>query len=340
MKTLLTFFAIFIFSTGLYAQKFIQEWYIELPGLGTHAAATAILSTQDDNLLIAGPSNSSSSIGTMFFMKTDTSGNVIWTTFAEEQFNNTAQYASHLLDDKDNNYVMAGRYGPYAGNTYFTKISPAGEIIKATVSNGQNGYESGFDAEQTADGGYLVAAQKSTYGSGISIALRKLDSLGRFKWDTSFVHPDGSFINGKFFGMDKINDSIFVLTGQRDYIPGSAEDLDVILAKVKLTNDTAYLLYLKIYQEDGTNEQGNDILVLPNDQGYIICGLGPGESNPGYTDGIIMRTDTAGNLVWKKSYTRALNTQTSFIKVLLCLTMRIIYWFWQEQASDPAMLRC
>ncbi len=318
MKTLVTLFTCILSASTLFGQKFIQEWYIELPGLGTHAAATAILSTQDDKLLIAGPSNSSPNIGTMFFMKTDTTGNVIWTTFAEEQFNNTAQYASQLLEDSDNNYVMAGRYGPYEGNTYFTKISPAGEIIKATVSDGQNGYESGYDAEQTADGGYLVAAQKSTYGSGISIALRKLDSLGGFEWDTSFVHPGKpGYINGKFLGMDKINDSTFVLTGQRDYIPGSAEDLDVLLAKVKIRDDTAFLIKLKIFQEDGTNEQGNDILVLPNDQGYIICGIGPDESSASYTDGIIMRTDTAGNLIWKRSYTRALYSQTGFLKVLL-----------------------
>ncbi|MCF6172152.1 MAG: T9SS type A sorting domain-containing protein [Bacteroidales bacterium] len=316
MKTLVTLLACILSVSTLFAQKFIREFYIELPGLGNYAQATAILSTEDGNLLIAGPSNSSSSIGTMFYMKTDTSGNVLWTTFAEEQFNSTAQYASKLLEDKDNNYVMAGRYGPYEGNTYFTKISPGGQIIKTTVSNGENGYESGYDAEQTADGGYLVAAQKSTYGTGISMALRKLDASGGFKWDTSFVQPDDSYLKGRFLGMDKINDSTFVLTGQREYTPGSAEDLDVLLAKVQLSGDTAFLMKLKIFQEDGSKESGHDILILPDDQGYIICGTGPDPSFPDYTDGIIMRTDTAGNLIWKKSYTRALNSNTTFLKIL------------------------
>ncbi|MCF6342710.1 MAG: hypothetical protein L3J31_07905, partial [Bacteroidales bacterium] len=199
MKTLSLSLALFFATTGLFAQKFIQEWYIELPGLGTHAAATAILATQDDKLFIAGPSNSSSSIGTMFFMKTDTAGEEISTTFAEEQFNNTAQHASKLLEDKGNNYVMAGRYGPYEGNTYFTKLSPAGDILNTTVNGGQSGYEGGYDAEQTADGGYLITSQKHVYGSGIFPALRKLDTAGQLEWDTVF-----NDYTGRFFSMAKI----------------------------------------------------------------------------------------------------------------------------------------
>jgi len=109
MKTLNSFFAIFFFSTGLFAQKFIQEWYVQLPGLAS-AEATAIMATSNDQLLMAGYSKTSSSLGTMFFMKTDTAGNVIRTTFSEEQFSDPSQFANLMIEDIDNNYVMIGYY--------------------------------------------------------------------------------------------------------------------------------------------------------------------------------------------------------------------------------------
>lgn|GEM_PF-6444323 len=313
MKTITIFFAVFFFSTGLFAQKFIQEWYIELPGLDYYSQATAILSTQNDHLLIAGPNVSAT--GSMFFMNTDTAGNVMWMTSSEEQYNNTAQLANRLIEDRDNNFVMVGNY---ASETYFTKLSPEGNVMSAHVSGTQYGYQAGYDVVQTADSGYLVSARNEIYGTGISLALRKLDSTGQFIWDTTLVHPgDSTPIVGNFARMDKIDDSTFVITGKRNYAPGSGEDLDVLLAKIRVWDDSVKMLALTIFEKEGTNEQGSDIRILPDNQGYIICGTGENEDVTNYTDGIIMRTDTAGNLVWKKSYTRALYSNTVFLRVLL-----------------------
>ena len=318
MKTLSIFFAVLLFSSGLFAQKFIEEWVRDYPIYENYGGINAILPTPDGNLLTVGGCNINN-IGTMFFMKTDTAGEPIWTTFAEEQFNSHGQFANRIIQDNEGNYVIIGTYNPgFSLNTYFTKLSPGGTILSTHVNGGEHDYQGGHDIVQTLDSGYLVSAQKENYGMGMCLAVRKLDTDGSFLWDTTFVHPeDSTAIIGNFGRMAKINDTTFVLTGHGDYVPGSLEDLDIIQAKIRVYNDSVQLLRLSIYELDGANERGYDILTLPDDEGCIMCGEGNNENNPGAKVGVIMRTDTAGNQIWKKTYSRALNSNTIFIRILL-----------------------
>ena len=319
MKTLITFLAILFFSSSLFAQKFIEEWVRDYPVFESYGGINAIFPTTDGNLLTAGGCVINN-VGTMFFMKTDTAGNPIWTTYAEEQFNSHSQFANRIIQDNEGNYVVIGYYNPgFSYNTYFTKLSPDGTILSTHVNGGEHDYQGGHDIVQTPDSGYLVSAQEYVYNAGgMCYALRKLDSDGNFLWDTTFVHPeDSTAILGNFGRMAKINDTTFVLTGDRDYVPGSLEDFDIIQAKIRVYDDSVKLLRLSIYELDDANERGYDILALPNDEGFIMCGVADNENNPGATVGLIMRTDTAGNQIWKKTYTRALMSNTSFIRILL-----------------------
>ncbi len=262
MKTLITFFGIILFSGSLFGQKFVQEWYIDLPGLQYFSQANAIISTHDDHLFIAGQNNNPPTIGSIFFMETDTSGNVIQLTSAEEQFSNTAQVPNGLIENRDNNFVMVGNYSDF---TYFTRLSSEGEVLNTTMDGSQTTYRGGYDVEQTLDGGYLVTAYNAIYESGRCLALRKLDATGHFIWDMTFLHPDNvTPIVGYFSRMDKINDSTFVITGSRNYAPGGAADGDVLLCKIRVFNNSIQMLNLSIFEQNGTNEKGHDILVLPD----------------------------------------------------------------------------
>ncbi len=316
MKKQITLFILLVLTTGLFAQKFIEEWNIDYPVFENYGGINAIFPTTDGNLLTAGGCTINN-VGTMFFMKTDTAGNPIWITYAEDQFNSTGQFANRIIQDNESNYVIMGTYG-YYHETYCTKLSPDGTILSTSVNGGQYDYQGGHDIVQTPDSGYLVSAQKENYGMGMCLAMRKLDTNGSFSWDTTFVHAeDSTAIIGNFGRMAKINDTTLVLTGTRDYVPGSAEDLDILQAKIRVFDDSAQLLRLTIYKLDDANEKGYDILVLPNDEGFIMCGEGENENNPNAKVGVIMRTDTAGNQIWKKTYTRNLNSNTTFIRVLL-----------------------
>ena len=341
MKTLVTFFAIFLLSTGLFAQKFIQEWWRPLPNIPAYAEAKAIMTTNDNQLFIAGPTHENWENGNMFYSKTDTAGNLIWLTYADEQFESYYQCPYHLMTDIENNLIMIGTY-PVVYNqvTYFTKLSPSGEILKATINGTQYGYQGGYDVEQTADRGFLVAAESRFYYSGQCLALRKLDNEGNFIWDTTFVDADTNFIKGIFYGMDKVDDSTFVLTGKKIYKTTGADETDILFAKVRVYDDSVQLMNLTIYEGE-YNDVGFDILTLPNNQGYIICGTGPNEKDPQHgTEGILLRVDTAGNMLWRKTYSRSLMSQNKFIKVHLDTNNDILVLAQTNGGSlDPSLLK-
>jgi hypothetical protein len=341
MKTLFTLLAVFLISTGLYAQKFIEEWWEPIPDVPYHSEAKAIMITDDNKLFIAGPTHENWDKGNMFYAKTDTAGNIIWLTYAEEQFGQWYQCPRRLMTDVEGNLNMIGDYPVvYNLGTYYTKLSPSGELLSSTVNGGEGDYEAGFDMEQTTDSGFLVAAYKSIYQTGPCLALRKLDNTGHFIWDTLFaLNADTNCIPGIFYGMDKVDDSTFVLTGKRDYAYASAEDLDILFAKVRVYDDSVRFLNFTVYEGE-YDDTGSDILTLPDNQGYVICGTGPNDNNPTYSQGIIMRVDTAGNMLWRETYTRHLMVNTNFYKIHLNADNDILVLAQSGSGSiDPTLLK-
>lgn len=305
MKTQFTVLMFILFTTGIFAQSFQLEWYNSYPDISAVTYGETIILDQNDSILMAGRANSWD--GSMFYLKADKDGNVIRVTYADDQFTND-QDAFELMEDSDNNYVMVGGYGYYLA-TYFTKISQIGEVLNTTIDGGQIGYRAAYDVEQTIDGGYLMVANGS-FGSGFVVGIRKTDSLGQYEWSTSYYM-------GKFQAMAKINNTEFIVTGYRDYDPGGAEVLDMITAKINIIGDTiGDTLWTKTYEEPNGNEMGNDIQVLPNDEGFIICGVAPNYNFPQYTNGVIQKIDLNGDIIWKQTYSRVAQTNTEFIKVL------------------------
>jgi len=314
MKRISTIILLTIFSLSLFAQKFIKEWEIPLEGMfGERTGLSVITTTPDNNLFIAGL-GTRTGYGNLYFMKLDTTGEEIFTTFAEEQYSNYRS-VSHVIIDNQNNFDVIGYYDANR-NTYFTQLSEDGEILNTTTSGEQYGFREGFDIEQTVDSSYIVSSKYYDYYAHECLALRILDKTGDFILDTIFRDTNGEFIKGCFAGMAKINDSTFILTGYSDTLTPSGPKLDKMFAKVQLSNNIVHLLNLKVYPIEGTSESGNDILVLPNEQGYIISGDAP-NNNTSSRAGTLTRIDTDGNIVWERTYARTSNGMTTFYRIHL-----------------------
>jgi len=315
MKKIFTIILLTTFSLSLFAQKFVKEWEIPLEGMfGERTGLSVITATPDNNLFIAGL-GTRTGYGNLYFMKLDTSGEEIFTTFAEEQYSNYRS-VSHVIIDNQNNYVVIGYYDYYR-KTYFTQLSEDGDILNTTTSGEQYGFREGFDIEQTVDSNYIVSSKYYDYYAHECLALRILDKTGDFILDTIFRDANGEFIKGSFAGMAKIDDSTFVFTGYTDTLTSSGAKLDQMFAKVQLSNDTLYLLNLKEYPVEGTSESGNDILILPNEQGYIISGDAPNNNSTTSRAGTLTRIDTAGNIVWERTYARTSGGMTTFYRIHL-----------------------
>jgi hypothetical protein len=307
MKKQITLFVTLLFASALFAQSFQLEWYNSYTEIPATSHGQTIILDQNDSIVMAGKAyNNTSGGGAMFYLKADSDGNVARITYAESQYINNYQDAYELIEDNDNNYVMVGSYDAYGRDTYFTKISPLGEVLSTTINGSQYGYHEAHDVEHTFDGGYLIIAPDFPYDSGSCVGIRKTNSLGQYEWSNSYYM-------GNFHAMAKISNTEFIVTGYRDYIPSSGQDFDMILAKININGD---ILWTRIYQEPGGNEVGNDIQVLPNNEGYIMCGWAPDYNYPNFTDGVIQKVDLDGNIIWRETYTRFSMSNTDFLKVL------------------------
>jgi len=336
MKKIFTIILLTIFSLSLFAQKFVKEWEIPLEGMfGERTGLSVITTTADNNLFIAGL-GTRTGYGNLYFMKLDTTGEEIFTTFAEEQYN-SYRNVSHVIIDNQNNFAVIGYYD-YHRKTYFTQLSEDGEILNTTISGEQYGYQDGYDIEQTIDSNYIVSTSLNDYYSHYCLALRILDKTGDFLWDTAFLDTSHELIKGSFAGMAKINDSTFVLTGYRAYYVTTGEESDMIFAKVQLSNDIVHMLNLKVYQKEGSSESGKDILILPNEQGYIISGDAPNNNEPSNRAGTLTRIDIDGNIVWERAYARSSYGITSFSRIHLDSDTNIIVLAMTGGGSSDATL--
>ena len=235
-------------------------------------------------------------------MRTKKYGDTLWTTIESPDF---IGYKSvhDMIIDKDGNFVMVGWQSANA-ITYFNKLSPQGDFLAATIHGAQFGYGPGYGVVQTLDNGFFIASMYRDYNKGDLVALKKVDNSGNNEWQTNFFEGRSSAIKKK-------SDLEYYMTGYKDYEKGSAVISDIFLMKLDVNGDS---VWSKIYKKDGSNEFANDLLILPDNSGILICGTVPSIANASYTRGYLLKTDMDGNVLWEKYYYRGTGN-TSFLKM-------------------------
>lgn len=301
MKRIILISLSIVLFPGIFAQKFDLDFYKTYPELGSYGLGKAILLTEDDSIVIAGESANYH----IFFMKTDENGDKGW-AIQESPLLVDAQNVQDMIVDNEGNYVMVGWHGP-SSYTYFYKVSPQGDSLAVTIDGGQFGYGPGFGVVQTLDKGFFIASDFRDYSKGELVALRKVNNSGESEWSKTFFGGQASTIKKK-------SNTEYYMTGYRDYYKGSGVDGDVFLMKLNVNGDS---VWTKIYKKDGTSEFGNDLLILPDNAGFLICGTEPDSLNLNYTQGFLLKADINGNVEWKKEYTRVSPSYTSFLKMKL-----------------------
>ena len=87
------------------------------------------MTTSNNQTLIAGYSNINSSVGSVFFMKTDTAGNLVWKeTYSRQPYSNTSFI--RMLQDKDENILVLARTSAGSNDVSLLKYSLDGECLQ------------------------------------------------------------------------------------------------------------------------------------------------------------------------------------------------------------------
>jgi SprB repeat/Secretion system C-terminal sorting domain len=248
--------------------------------------------TSDGGYLLTGTTGSfGSGSSDIYLLKTNSTGDTLWTKAIGGTMEDSAFFAQQTTD---NGYIICGAtnsFGAGALDVYVIKTNSTGDTLwTKTIGGAQNDY--GWTIEQTTDGGYIVAGQTSSFGTGVEDAyLIKLDANGAVVWTKTF----GGAATDLGLAAIQTLDNGYIFTGYSVEPWPSDQWANIFLIKTDVNGDT---LWTQKYGIDFSAEWGNRVQQTNNGD-FIIVG-GNNDNTAG--NGIVMKTDNSGIPIWIRSF--------------------------------------
>ena len=253
--------------------------------------AYCVQATTDGGYVIAGSTYSLGNGGSdVYILKLDSGGDLFW----QKMFGgNSDDYARFVQRTTDGNYVALGYTNSYgSGNydIYLLKLNPYREVIWAkTFGGSSNDY--GYFIQQTADSGYLIAGETSSFGAGNSDAyILKLNSDGIVQWTKTF---GGSSYDVATSIQDTSDGGYLVVGHTKSFGAGG---WDVYILKLDSQRSLEWQKTL-----GGAYDDRAYCVKKTNDGGFIIVG---NTCSFGDTNGDIyaIKLSASGNVEWEKTF--------------------------------------
>jgi hypothetical protein len=251
-------------------------------------SANSIQQTTDGGYITCGTRTPGSGYSFVALMKTDATGDTIWTRFYRLGVVSTGK---SVQQTNDGGYIITGMTCPNTG------WLPYPFLIK-TDSNGDTLWTKrysvcayGESVRQTPDGGYILTGETTNAYAGPvnDLFLLRLDASGNIRWTKTF----GGANTEVAYALRVTSDNGFIITGSTRSF--GAGDLDIYLVK---TDSLGTLLWSRTYGM-ALYEEGIDVKQT-TDGGYIVTGNTKLDS---LHEGIfLIKTDMNGDTLWTKIY--------------------------------------
>jgi hypothetical protein len=127
--------------------------------------ANSVQQTADGGYIVAGSTSSFGAAGDFYLVKTDSSGDTLWT---RNYGGSSGDGANSVQRTADGGYIMAGytwSFGAGGCDFYLVKTDSIGDTLWTRTYGGTN-YDGANSVQQTTDGGYVVAGHTSSFGAG------------------------------------------------------------------------------------------------------------------------------------------------------------------------------
>jgi hypothetical protein len=246
----------------------------------------AAIQTRDSGFAFLG-STSTSGAGNsdICLVKTNSHGDLEWV----KTYGDTAEeIAFSFLQTQDNGFIISGHstsFGAGFIQAYIIKTDLVGNVVWSNIYTANRDCNANC-IKATSDGGYIVTGSSVTFGSlNENIYLLKIDSAGNEIWSKSFgVQVDSDI--GTY--VDQTADGGYILTGL-------FQETSVFLIKTNSMGDTSWT---KVYT--GGSIEFAYFVHQTSDSGYIVSGIASYSTLE--KNGFILKTDSAGSVVWAKLY--------------------------------------
>ncbi len=275
-----------------------SAWYKTYSALPAGAPAKSednsqsVKQTSDGGYIIVGSSDFGHQNYDGILIKTDATGNTLWT---KTLYGSGSDFGRSVQQTKDGGYIALGEYS-MGGNRQMWLIK--------TDSNGKEewdrfyGYddrlEEASEVQQTSDGGYILIGTTTYFDpltgnrAGSNVFLVKTDGLGNTQWYKQKGYDDSEETGAS---VQQTSDGGYILTGMTDQFDNSG---DLWLVKVGADGST---LWHHHYGVSAVTDKGNSVRQTM-DGGYIVVGdTGTSDSMDIY----LLKTDQGGNQQWART---------------------------------------
>ena len=245
----------------------------------------SVQQTSEGGYIITGGTNSFGNGTQVYLIKTNSSGDTLWTKTYGGPTHNVGY---SVRQTSDGGYIIVGvtmPVGDTLGDVYLIKTSPSGDTLWTKTYGGEYG-DAGNSVQQTSDGGYIVAGGYYSSWYGNQAYLLKTNMNGDTLWSRTF----GA---GYEFGhsVQQTTDGGYIMAGST-YPRGSS--WQVYLIKTDSAGET---LWIKDY--GGTSYDFGNSVQQTTDAGYIITGWC---SYLGRNAVYLVKTNASGDTLWTKAY--------------------------------------
>jgi len=238
----------------------------------------SVCETQDGGLAVVGYKNGPSGWikGDLWILKTDSSGDTVWT----KTYGGAGQdYGVSIQQTSDDGFVIAGINSSVSAggkDVWLVKTDANGDTAWTRTYGGAL-EDVGYHAHTTSDSGYIVTGYINGSGEWTAgdVWLLKTDAAGDTAWTKVYGGPGEDF----GFTVFPVHDEGYIVGGTR-----ASNDGDMWLLKTDAAGDTTWT-----QSYGGADHESCLGLVLASDSGYVLAGH-TSSSGAGAIDFYVVRT--------------------------------------------------
>jgi hypothetical protein len=257
-----------------------------------------LIQTSDGGYAVLGYTSSFGQGGEdLYLVRLDEQGQELWSqTYGGQSLDN----GWSVFETESGDLMLFGFTGSSGAgglDYYLVRTDPEGEVLWESTYGGVED-EYGWDLSPTADGGFVLAGQTESYGSGdIDGYLIKVDGDGRQQWSQTY----GGAYEDRLYSVDLCNDGGYILTGTSGE---NSSRRNLYLVRTDAQGDLLWEVRLGEDEDD----VGHDVRQL-EDGTFAIAGYTMNYGAERY-DAMLLRVDADGNVIWRRLYGNYLEDRT------------------------------
>ena len=197
----------------------------------------------------------------------------------------------------DQGIIIVGKRSPSIGgksDLWAIKTDNRGQLEWEKNFGGAENDE-GYDVIATSDGGFLFVGYTWSFGSQQQVYAIKTDFYGNIIWEKNY----GAAMWDVGNAVIEINDGGYLIVGYSNSPGISSGNTDFYLIKIDYKGS---IIWQKAFGnlDFPNHEWAYDVIQL-QDSGFLIVG-GRDRYSDGAINGLVLRLDQFGNLIWEKEF--------------------------------------